>query len=124
MQWYEDDPLYNSKEEHLRHTGREVSAWISNVSLMLMIILIYNTRSYCLVQLYEPMDTFGIQVTNECDCPFFSFPTTLHTLTHLLQRGVQMSSKRRQPSMLVHMKKLYGEMKQLKTEVSLRCVMM
>ena len=28
--------------------------------------------SYCIVQLYEPMDTFGIPVINEFDCPLLS----------------------------------------------------
>ena len=41
-----------------------------------------NTRSsYCLVQLYEPMDSFGIQVTNEFDCPLLSLTTLFRCIS-------------------------------------------
>ena len=31
---------------------------------------------YCIVQLYEPLDSFGAQVLNENDCPLFSLTNT------------------------------------------------
>jgi len=31
-----------------------------------------DQTSYCIVQMYEPMDNFGIPILNEFDCPLFS----------------------------------------------------
>ena len=42
-----------------------VFVWIERIS----------RSSYCRVQLYEAMDSYGILVTNEFDCPLLSLTT-------------------------------------------------
>ena len=42
-----------------------VFVWIERISRL----------SYCRVQLYEAMDSYGILVTNEFDCPLLSLTT-------------------------------------------------
>ena len=49
-----------------------------------------NKRSsYCLVQLYEPMDSYGILVTNEFDCPLLSLTTLFRCIpSHSIMQTV------------------------------------
>ena len=36
--------------------------------------------SYCIMQLFEPMDSFGIPITNDYDCPLLSLTNLFHCI--------------------------------------------
>ena len=47
--------------------------------------------SYCIVQLFEPMDSFGIPITNDYDCPLLSLTYLFHCIpAHCILQSVSL----------------------------------